>query len=153
MISKFNQFINEGVRDLMLPKSKEEIKEILKNTSPDELLQISISKLRDINLVKEAIEKGANPSRNNNVFLKSITLDWHYDNNIVDYLDGDLTKKDQYLVDDWFVGHCLDDSKETQEEVIDFYKEVLKIFLKDKRVYSKLTAIEILGYRSLLKLN
>ena len=183
MISKFNQYINEGIRDKMTPKSeddirksleklppleritkiyhnnvqdlytRDEINEILEHINPVGILEIAIYYLQDLELVKKLIKEGVDLSVDNNAFLKAIIMDDHYDNNIVDILDGDLTKEYKHLTESWFTCHCLDESEEDQEKIMNFYKEVLKLFLTDPRVYKKLTAIEIVGYRTLLGIN
>ena len=153
-IKTYNSFVNEGVRDKMTPKSEEDIKEILKNVSPDRLMKISVFDTYDLDGVKEAIKRGFDPSDNDNQFLKNITLNWHYDDNIIDICGGveGTIKPNLYLVDNWFVGHCLDETEDEQKVIMEFYKEVLKILLTDKRVLDKLSAVEILGYRAILGL-
>jgi len=42
MIKKFDKYINEGIRDLMTPKSEEDIKKKLGKLSPDDKIKIGI---------------------------------------------------------------------------------------------------------------
>jgi hypothetical protein len=152
MISKYKEYINEGVRDKMTPKSKEDIDKALKDISPERLMKISVFDTYNLDGVKEAIKRGYDPSKDNNQFLKNITLNWHYDDNIVDICGGakGIIEPNTYLVDNWFIGHCLDEEEDEQKVIMEFYKEVLKILLTDERVLKNLSAVEILGYRTIL---
>jgi len=150
MIHKFNQY-NESIRDKMSPKSEEEIDDVIKNLNPQELLMKAIFDLQDISLVKEALKRGADPSKDKNQILKDIILTWHYDEAILEILEGDvLGDAGPYLVDNWFIGHCLDDSEEVQKETMEFFTETLKLLLKNERVKDHLTALDVLGYRTIL---
>jgi hypothetical protein len=183
MISKFNLYINEGIRDKMIPKSKEDIKksldelgpinkikkifinkvqglytkdeidEMLKEVPSYTLLEIAIYNLNDLEMVKKLIEDGVDLTKYNNELLKDITGAWHYDDNILDLFDHNVLEKNPEFVNNWFIIHGLENTKEEQEKIINFYKEVLKLFLSNKTVLKKLSAIEIMGYRSLLGLN
>ena len=153
MISKYNKFINEGIRDKMTPKSEEDIKKILKNVSPKRLMEISIYDTHDLDGVKEAIKRGFDPSENNNSILNGMIMSDHYDDNMIDILKqyGGVLAKSPELTDSWFSVITLD-SPEDEEVLFEFYKEVLKIFLSDEKVLKNMTAMEIMGYRSLLRL-
>ena len=154
MIKKFGKYINEGVRDKMTPKSEEDIKEILKNISPERLMKISVYDTNDLDGVKEALKRGFNPSKNKNSFLEGMIMSDHYDENMIDILKsyGGVLAKSSELTDRWFICNCLNDTEEEQEVLFEFYKEVLKLFLSDERVLKNMTAMEIMGYRSLLRL-
>lgn len=58
MITKFDEYINEGVRNLMTPKSEEELSNVLKNIDPTDLLYKS-SYDNDEWMFDKAIEMGA----------------------------------------------------------------------------------------------
>ena len=153
-IKSFDNFMNEGVRDKMTPKSEEDIQEIMKNVSPKRLMEISVYQTHDLDGVKEAINRGFNPSKDNNSFLEGMIMSDHYDNNMIDILNsyGGVLAKSPKLTDTLFVCNCLDEIEEEQEVLYEFYREVLKIFLSDERVLKNMTAMEIMGYRSLLRL-
>jgi hypothetical protein len=59
MITKFNNFVNEGVVDKMTPKSHEYIRNHVKDYTPDQKLTLGCQQ-GILWLVKEAIEEGAN---------------------------------------------------------------------------------------------
>ncbi len=69
MITKFDTY-NESVRDLMKPKSKEEILNKLGDLPPNELLNKSIN-INYLYGVKLALKKGVNPSREDNYAIRS----------------------------------------------------------------------------------
>jgi ankyrin repeat protein len=56
MISYFGTKINESLRDKMTPKSSEDIKNILRNKTPNEIFQIGV-RLGDSEIVRSAFER------------------------------------------------------------------------------------------------
>lgn len=75
--------INEGVRDKMTPKSKEDIEKTLKGYTPSQKLELGY-KHQSWNLVKQAIENGANVHMNGDAALRQGCSDGNLD--IVKYL-------------------------------------------------------------------
>jgi len=69
-IKSFNEFINESVRDLMKPKTEEEIIKALENISPNKLLMYAV-KNNDIERLKIALERGADPTIYNHLPILS----------------------------------------------------------------------------------
>ncbi len=154
MINKYTDFINESVRDKMIPKSPEEIKEISKNVSAKRLMEISVYHTHNLEGVKEALKRGFDPSENNNNFLEGMIMTDHYNSVMIDLINdrGGILSDLSELTNRWFVCNCLEEDDEEQERLFNFYREVLKIFLSDGRVLKNMNAMEILGYRTLLGL-
>ncbi len=75
-IITYNQFANEGIRDLMKPKSEDEILKDMGDLTPNELLKKSI-KNNYLNGVKIALEKGADPSQEYNYAIRLASNNGH----------------------------------------------------------------------------
>ena len=144
---------NESVSDFLKPKSEDDIRKSIKDLTPYQKLKKGVYRGM-VWLVEESIKEGADPSHNDNELIKGLIMDDHYNDNIIDILNsydgGVLTEKS--ISDGWFVHFETDDEKQL-EELIKNDKIILGILLCDDRVLKKLTAIEIMGYRSLLGLN
>jgi len=119
-ILDFNSFINESIRDLMQPKSEEEILKSIDNLSPEELLKKSCS-IGYLNGIKLALEKGVDPSVNNNYAIEIAAINGHTE--IVKLL----------LTDE-----RVDPSDENNFAIIyaseNGHTEIVKLLLNDKRV-------------------
>jgi ankyrin repeat protein len=70
--------LKEGFSDYLKPKSKEEIENIINTISKDELLLLGVRD-NNINLVKKAIDKGANPNYKGSVLFKWAAASGHYE--------------------------------------------------------------------------
>ena len=76
MITKLEKFINESVRDMMKPKSDEDIKKSLGKLTPDEKL-IKSARYEVLWLVKDALEQGANVHTNDDLALRLASNNGH----------------------------------------------------------------------------
>jgi ankyrin repeat protein len=84
---------NESVRDLMTPISDKEVKDLLSSLGPDEQLKIAAGR-GFIDIVKRAIENGANLNDYERVALKEAIREKHYD--IIDLLMKSGLKLNKY---------------------------------------------------------
>lgn len=71
MITKFNDFLNEGILDLLKGPNEEEMIEYYKNINNNKLLEISIKKM-DLKGLKIAIENSTKDSDTINKYLHKI---------------------------------------------------------------------------------
>lgn len=148
MFMKYLQPYNESLRDQMVPKSDDEIKDKIKNMSGYELLINALYKLYDIDLVEKALKKKPNIDKE---FISDLTLSWHYDETLLDIMHDNKIEEDSFsFVDTWFIGHCLDEQEDVQYERMEFYKEALALILNHDDVLEQFSALEILGLKQLL---
>ena len=105
-MKKFNEFINEGARDLMKPKSEEEVKKSLEGLSSDEILYKGLQN-KILWLIKYALEEGANPNmsyndtvpllsavHNNNKEMTELLIEYGAD---IEEYENDTYYNDEYI--------------------------------------------------------
>jgi len=119
MIIKFQQY-NESVRDLMKGKSDEEISKEIGDLNPNDLLKKSLDN-NYLNGIKLALEKGADPSYNNNYAIKNASIYGHID--IV-----------KILLQDSRVDPSADNNYAIRYASKYEYIDIVKILLQDSRV-------------------
>ena len=113
--------LKESVRDLMKPKSEEEISKKIGDLNPNDLLMKSINN-NYLNGVKLALEKGADLSANDNYAIKYASLDGY-------------TEIVKLLLQD----ERVDPSADNRNDAIRYasmngHTEIVKLLLQDKRV-------------------
>jgi ankyrin repeat protein len=106
---------NESIRDKMIPKSEEDIEKVIKDYSPNEILELGY-KNKVWNLVKKAIDKGANVHLNGDSALRQACINGELE--IVKFLIDNGAELHIYE-DDCLVRACYSGNLELVKYLVD----------------------------------
>jgi len=120
MVKKFDEYINESVKDLMKGKSDEDILKEISRLTPYQLLIKSCDN-GYLNGVKISLERGADPSYKNNYVIGYASYKGH--TNIV-----------KLLLNDRRVDPSAGDNSAIRNASENGHTDIVKILLNDKRV-------------------
>ena len=138
VIISYDRFLNEGIRNMMTPKSEEEITNELNKLSPTEKL-IKACEIGMISVVRQSLGEGADPTYNSNLAIAMASNCGHFD--IVELLLNDKrvnpTDYNNRAI------HWTNSSLQN--------KDIIKLLLNDVRVRRSLSDEEIEKYTNIIK--